>query len=72
MQVAHAEAELEERWTEKAGKMVSQTEEKWKRRFQEATDEKEETNKKLGELQAKVRVANSRWRFVSFSFYEFV
>lgn len=48
------EAELETRWTEKAEKMVAQTEEKWKRRFQEVTDEKEETVKKLAELQEKV------------------
>lgn len=34
--------------------MVAQTEEKWKRRFQEVTDEKEETVKKLAELQEKV------------------
>ncbi|XP_066020866.1 FK506-binding protein 15-like isoform X2 [Pocillopora verrucosa] len=53
-QVAQAEAELETRWTEKAEKMVAQTEEKWKRRFQEVTDEKEETVKKLAELQEKV------------------
>ncbi|PFX25950.1 FK506-binding protein 15 [Stylophora pistillata] len=53
-QVAQAEAELETRWTEKAEKMVAQTEEKWKRRFQEVTDEKEETVKKLAEFQEKV------------------
>ena len=35
--------------------MVAQTEEKWKRRFQEVSDEKEETVKKLAELQGKVR-----------------
>lgn len=34
--------------------MVAQTEEKWKRRFQEVTDEKEETVKKLAELKEKV------------------
>lgn len=53
-QVAQAETELETRWTEKAEKMVAQTEEKWKRRFQEVTDEKEETVKKLAELKEKV------------------
>jgi len=57
--VAQAEAELESRWTEKAEKMVAQTEEKWKRRFQEVSDEKEETVKKLAELQEKVRTAYS-------------
>jgi len=36
--------------------MVAQTEEKWKRRFQEVTDEKEEAIKKLAELQEKVRI----------------
>ena len=54
--MAQAEAELETRWTEKAEKMVAQTEEKWKRRFQEVADEKEEANKKQAELQAKVRM----------------
>ena len=37
--------------------MVAQTEEKWKRRYQEVLDEKEETIKKLAELQEKVRTA---------------
>ena len=55
--MAQAESELEKRWTEKADKMVAQAEEKWKRRFQEVTDEKEEANMKLAELQGKVRVA---------------
>ena len=53
-QVAQAEAELETSWTEKAEKMVAQTEAKWKRRFQEVSDEKEETVKKLAEMQEKV------------------
>ncbi|XP_068729870.1 FK506-binding protein 15-like [Montipora capricornis] len=52
-QVAQAEAELEERWSEKAERMVAQTEQKWKRRLQEVTDEREEANKKLLELQGK-------------------
>ena len=55
--MAQAESELEKRWTEKADKMVAQAEEKWKRRFQEVTDEKEEANMKLAELQGKVRIA---------------
>ena len=43
--------------------MVKQTEEKWKRRFQEVSDEKEETFKKLAELQEKVRtVSVLAWR----------
>ena len=37
--------------------MVAQAEEKWKRRFQEVTDEKEEANMKLAELQGKVSIA---------------
>lgn len=37
--------------------MVTQAEEKWKRRFQEVTDEKEEANMKLAELQGKVSIA---------------
>lgn len=57
MQVAQAESELEKRWTEKADKMVAHAEEKWKRRFQEVTDEKEEANMKLAELQGKVSIA---------------
>lgn len=36
--------------------MVAQAEEKWKRRFQEVTDEKEEANMKLAELQGKVSI----------------
>lgn len=55
--MAQAESELEKRWTEKADKMVAQAEEKWKRRFQEVTDEKEEANMKLAELQGKVSIA---------------
>lgn len=55
--MAQAESELEKRWTEKADKMVAQAEEKWKRRFQEVTDEKEEANVKLAELQGKVSIA---------------
>lgn len=39
--------------------MVAQTEEKWRRRFQEVSDEKEDTVKKLAELQEKVRTAYS-------------
>lgn len=39
--------------------MVAQTEEKWKRRFQEVLDEKEETVKILAELQEKVRTVFS-------------
>ena len=37
--------------------MVAQAEEKWKRRFQEVTDEKEEANMKLAEFQGKVSIA---------------
>ena len=37
--------------------MVAHAEEKWKRRFQEVTDEKEEANMKLAELQGKVSIA---------------
>lgn len=37
--------------------MVAQAEEKWKRRFQEVTDEKEEASMKLAELQGKVSIA---------------
>lgn len=55
--MAQAESDLEKRWTEKADKMVAQAEEKWKRRFQEVTDEKEEANMKLAELQGKVSIA---------------
>lgn len=39
--------------------MVAQKEEKWKRRFQEVSDEKEDSVKKLAELQEKVRTAYS-------------
>lgn len=35
--------------------MVAQTEEKWKRRLQEVTEEKEEATKKASEIQEKVR-----------------
>lgn len=37
--------------------MVAQTEEKWKRRFQDVSDEKEDTVKKLAERQEKVGTA---------------
>ncbi|KAJ7334499.1 FK506-binding protein 15 [Desmophyllum pertusum] len=59
-QVSQAEAELETRWTEKAEKMVAQTEEKWKRRFQEVSDEKEETFQKLAEFQEKCSTLKTR------------
>lgn len=69
MQVAQAESELEKRWTEKADKMVAQAEEKWKRRFQEVTDEKEEANMKLAELQGKVSIALLVQEIISYASY---
>ena len=57
--MSQAEAELEARWTDKAGKMVAQADEKWKRRFQEVLDEKEEASRKLLELQEKASVVPS-------------
>lgn len=53
-QIAALENEIEERWTDKSAKMVANCEQKWKRKFDEIVEERDELSRKVTALNEKV------------------
>ena len=56
-QMAKFEAELEDRWKDKADKMVSQAEDRWKNKYNELVEEKDDVTKKLAAVEEKVTLS---------------
>ena len=54
-QLAELEADIDARWTEKSKQMVSQAEDKWRRKYDDLSEEKEEVLQKLANLEEKVK-----------------